>query len=53
MNRCETLIMIGPFVHRRYAPRHAVAARFEYWRVRLLAATYARCPLLAGLSGAP
>ena len=47
--RAERITMVGPFAHRqRYAPRHAVRARFEYWRTQRLAAMYERVPLLGG-----
>jgi hypothetical protein len=49
----EHVTLVGPFAHRRYEPRHAVRARFEHWRARLLAATYARVPLLHGLDCRP
>jgi hypothetical protein len=48
----EHVTLAGPFAHRRYEPRRAVRARFEHWRIRLLAASYARVPLLCGLRGA-
>jgi hypothetical protein len=51
----EHVVLAGDRVHSRRSvlPRHAVRARFANWRVRLLAATYSRAPLLCGLSGAP
>lgn len=50
----EHITLVGPFAHgRRHKPRHAVRARFEYWRVLRLAALYARVPLLQRQDGAP
>jgi hypothetical protein len=51
----EHVVLAGDRVHSRRAvlPRHAPRDRFTIWRVRLLATTYSRAPLLCGLSGAP
>jgi hypothetical protein len=49
----EHVVLAGESVlSRRSVLRHATRARFAYWRLRLLASTYLRAPLLRGL-GAP